>query len=114
MNDANVDAAPVTLEATDSLTPQALAVVRAAGPGGYAALVVRGRGNDAGRRLIAALRPDELLVRPPAGRADAGPALLAGLWLLHDWLDDSHTFSQGIGSATGSYWHAHMQSPKIA
>lgn len=33
---------------------------------------------------------------------------LAGLWLYHDFLDESHTISQGIDSTTGSYWHGLM------
>src|SRR5947207_15523927 len=39
--------------------------------------------------------------------ADAD-AMLAGLWLWHDWLDESHTLSQSLVSATGSFWHAIM------
>lgn len=35
-------------------------------------------------------------------------ACLSGLWLLHDYLDESHTISQGISSSTGSYWHGIM------
>lgn len=35
-------------------------------------------------------------------------ACLAGVWLLHDELDESHTISQSISNATGSYWHAIM------
>ena len=35
-------------------------------------------------------------------------ACLAGVWLYHDFLDESHTISQRIGNATGSYWHAIM------
>lgn len=107
MTDATSAAAPVTPETAALLTPPALAVIQAAGPDGYAALVVHGRGNDEGKRLLAALRPEHLLARP-AGRADAASAVLAGLWLLHDWLDDSHANSQGLGSGTGSYWHAIM------
>ena len=34
------------------------------------------------------------------------PDLLAGLWLLADDLDRSHTISQSIDTPTGSYWHA--------
>jgi hypothetical protein len=30
---------------------------------------------------------------------------LAGVWLLHDFLDESHQISQGINSTTGSFWH---------
>ena len=33
---------------------------------------------------------------------------ISGLWLLHDYLDRSHTISQDIDSAEGSYWHAIM------
>ena len=33
---------------------------------------------------------------------------LAGVWLLHDFLDDSHRISQGIETATGSFWHGVM------
>jgi hypothetical protein len=31
---------------------------------------------------------------------------IAGVWLLHDFLDESHTISQGIDMPTGSFWHA--------
>jgi hypothetical protein len=34
--------------------------------------------------------------------------MLAGLWLWHDWLDQSHTISQSLHNATGSFWHAIM------
>ena len=33
---------------------------------------------------------------------------LAGVWLLHDYLDNSHTISQRIDTAEGSFWHAIM------
>ena len=33
---------------------------------------------------------------------------LAGLWLLHNFLDQSHTISQGISTPSGSYWHGIM------
>jgi hypothetical protein len=35
-------------------------------------------------------------------------ACLAGLYLLYDGLDESHTISQSIETLTGSYWHAIM------
>lgn len=37
-----------------------------------------------------------------------GDAVRAGLLLWNDALDESHTISQGIESATGSYWHGIM------
>jgi hypothetical protein len=33
---------------------------------------------------------------------------LAGAWLQHDFLDESHTISQEIDTTTGSYWHGLM------
>lgn len=38
----------------------------------------------------------------------ASQALQAGLWLFIDDLERSHTISQGITSATGSFWHGIM------
>jgi len=39
---------------------------------------------------------------------DMAKAALAGVWLYHDFLDESHTISQSIHNATGSYWHGIM------
>ncbi len=33
---------------------------------------------------------------------------LAGVWLLHDFLDESHHISQSINTPTGSFWHGIM------
>jgi hypothetical protein len=38
----------------------------------------------------------------------ARPILQSALWLYVDELDRSHTISQGIEDATGSYWHGIM------
>jgi hypothetical protein len=35
-------------------------------------------------------------------------ACMAGLWLRHDFLDESHAISQELDTAEGSYWHALM------
>jgi hypothetical protein len=35
-------------------------------------------------------------------------ACLAGLWLYHDYLDESHQISQEVETPTGSYWHGIM------
>lgn len=35
-------------------------------------------------------------------------ACLAGLWLHHDFLEESHAISQNITNSTGSYWHGIM------
>jgi hypothetical protein len=39
---------------------------------------------------------------------DMARACLAGLWLYHDFLDESHALSQSIETMTGSYWHGLM------
>jgi hypothetical protein len=40
-------------------------------------------------------------------------ACLAGLWLHHDFLDESHTISQDLDSTEGSYWHALMHRREL-
>jgi hypothetical protein len=35
-------------------------------------------------------------------------ACLSGLWLAHNFLDESHAVSQEIHTAEGSYWHGIM------
>src|SRR5262245_10917568 len=47
---------------------------------------------------------------------DMAAACLAGLWLYHDFLDESHAISQSIDTATGSYWHGlmHRREPDFA
>jgi hypothetical protein len=37
--------------------------------------------------------------------ADMGACCIAGAWLVHDYLDESHEISQGIDTPSGSFWH---------
>lgn len=48
-------------------------------------------------------------VKDPAMAA----ACLAGLWLYHDYFDESHKISQDIATPTGSLWHSilHRREP---
>ena len=41
---------------------------------------------------------------------------LAGLWLVHDFLDESHRISQTLPTTSGSYWHGimHRREPDFA
>ncbi len=48
----------------------------------------------------------EKILRSPA--LAERPELAAGLWLYAGDLDRSHTISQGLEDATGSYWHGIM------
>lgn len=40
--------------------------------------------------------------------AEMARCCLAGVWLVHDFLDESHAFSQGVDSPSGSFWHGVM------
>ena len=40
--------------------------------------------------------------------ANMAQCCLSGLWLWHDFLAESHTLSQAIETAEGSYWHGIM------
>ncbi len=44
---------------------------------------------------------------------DAALACVAGLWLLHDFFDESHNISQDLATLEGSYWHGilHRREP---
>lgn len=39
---------------------------------------------------------------------DMANACIAGIWLLFNYLEDSHTISQSIETSTGSFWHGVM------
>ena len=73
----------------------------------YTELVPPRAGSDPARQVLQGLDADSLLVVPVRNR-DEARAMLAGLWLWHDRLDESHTISQSISSQTGSFWHAIM------
>lgn len=44
---------------------------------------------------------------------DLALACLAGLWLYHNFLDESHAISQDLDTVEGSYWHGilHRREP---
>ena len=95
----------------DKLSHAARSVLDAGALGTYTALVVtestRAPETAEVRRQLQALGADAMLNATVASREHAD-ALLAGLWLRHDYLDESHTISQNLNSATGSFWHAIM------
>lgn len=67
-----------------------------------------GQPNVKVRNLLARLDIDAALAPHRIQDADMARACLAGLWLYHDFLDESHTISQQIYTSTGSYWHGLM------
>ena len=70
----------------------------------YAALVPATVGPADAKRLLSGLDTLGVLTTFPASKPDAD-ALLAALWLWHDYLDESHAVSQSLESPTGSFWH---------
>ncbi len=48
------------------------------------------------------------LVGGAIGDADLAACCMSGLWLLYNFLHESHELSQSIHTAEGSWWHAIM------
>ncbi len=67
-----------------------------------------GKPDHAQRARLDQLSPEQLLAPHPVRDRQMAEACLAGLWLLHDFLDESHTISQSIDTLEGSYWHGIM------
>ncbi len=44
----------------------------------------------------------------PVEDAEMAQCAVSGMWLYHDYLDQSHSISQEIPTAEGSYWHGLM------
>src|ERR1700722_18838832 len=58
--------------------------------------------------LLKALDPQQAFAPHRIVDEDMARGCLAGLWLHHDFLDESHVLSQEIHTPTGSYWHGLM------
>jgi hypothetical protein len=71
-----------------------------------------GTPNRAVRDALARFDPLADLGKPVRDPAMAR-ACLSGLWLYHDFLDESHAISQGLETPEGCFWHAilHRREP---
>jgi hypothetical protein len=67
-----------------------------------------GRPNRASEAALSRLDVSTAFPGKKVVDTDMADACISGLWLVHDFLDPSHTISQGIHTATGSYWHGMM------
>jgi hypothetical protein len=67
-----------------------------------------GRPETSARAALEALTIDSAFGHAAVADREMASCCISGVWLLHDYLDESHTISQGIESASGSYWHAIM------
>jgi hypothetical protein len=74
-----------------------------------------GKPNLAVRPELEELSIERLFGDEIADRSMAA-ACLAGIWLYHDFLDESHSISQEIGTVEGSYWHGvmHRREPDFS
>lgn len=78
-----------------------------------AALVMNARVNELGpgtpdsgqQGTLAGLSVEDLVAPHRLGSRDMALACLAGLWLRHDFLEESHRISQDLENPTGSFWH---------
>src|SRR5208282_517235 len=91
---------------TDACSPVAHEIL-SANPHAYEKLVVPGGTPSVAKQLLETIKPLQLLRSPVKSPAYAD-AMLAGLWLWHDGLEESHRISQGVLDSTGSFWHAIM------
>jgi len=67
-----------------------------------------GAPNRAVQSRLAVLTPETAFAPHVVVDRDMARACLAGIWLYHDFLDESHSISQEINTPTGSYWHGLM------
>jgi hypothetical protein len=67
-----------------------------------------GEPNRAAFERLSALDEGRLLDGHAVRDREMARSCLAGLWLFHDFLDESHRISQGLHSREGSYWHGIM------
>ncbi len=58
--------------------------------------------------LLKALAADDAFLPRRVADRDAADACRAGLWLLFNFLAESHAISQELHGADGAYWHALM------
>ena len=67
-----------------------------------------GRPDSHMRSALKLATVEAAFAQTPLADRDMAECVISGVWLLHDFLDDSHTISQGVETTTGSFWHAIM------
>ena len=74
-----------------------------------------GRPNDSVRERLSSLSSNSLFQNSISDREMAS-CCLSALWLLHNFLDESHSISQEIHTTNGSYWHGimHRREPDFS
>lgn len=67
-----------------------------------------GTPKSGAREALNALSADAAFAHTKIVDRDMAACCVSGVWLLHDYLDESHSVSQGIHTPSGSFWHAIM------
>jgi hypothetical protein len=67
-----------------------------------------GQPNQAAEARLRSLRIETLFGQRKIVDRQLAQCCLSGLWLWHDFLDESHRISQEIETPEGSYWHGIM------
>jgi len=92
---------------TDKLTPLARNILKRDALGAYSRLVVPPQtGNPNALADLQAITDANSLCATFVTNPGEAKAMLAGLWLWHDYLDESHHIAQELHTPSGSFWHA--------
>ncbi|MEQ8211846.1 MAG: hypothetical protein RH917_18760 [Lacipirellulaceae bacterium] len=67
-----------------------------------------GNPSQAAKAKLRTATLDSAFAHTEIADAEMARCVLSGVWLLHDFLDESHTFSQAIHTSEGSFWHGIM------
>jgi hypothetical protein len=72
-----------------------------------------GSPNELARGRLTELTVEALFAPERVRRQDFAQACHSGLWLYHDFLEESHALCQDIATVEGSYWHGilHRREP---
>ena len=67
-----------------------------------------GKPDRAARHALSSLTIENAFAHTRVANRDMAACCIAGIWLLYDFIDESHTISQGIETTSGSFWHGIM------
>jgi hypothetical protein len=72
--------------------------------------------NSAVEGKLKALTVNDAFAGKQVVDQDMAQACISAVWLYHNFLDESHTISQGIKTNTGSFWHGimHRREPDFS
>ncbi len=67
-----------------------------------------GRADSAMRHALELATVEAAFAQAPVSNRDMAACCIAGVWLAHDFLDESHAISQRVETPTGAFWHGVM------